>query len=919
MAAIAGMQNALRGEVRELKLKIVQLETAEADNLRLRKDLSSAKQGGEDEKAQLELDFLNRLADIARENNTRVTELEGKLAEHTRVNRRLNNEIVTSETPEMVNARIQAIEKEHQREIAQIVNQKNADMERLQYQLRVVQTKRDDMTRKLEETMVDLEWKDKKFDSLELELALGGNGSEDVQRMLRLANEENRQLQKQMASMEQELKSKNVAGDNHMKETVHRLEKENSSLRDAIQQAESGKKNQDISIVQLERRNHDLKMSLQRLEKQVNGGNSNISYGDDTSVDLERKYQQLEVALQETKAALKVAKKRNEELNYELQKASTAKIESNPDLNLLEKRNESLVMTCEKLENEVDEVRGETQKAVRENALLLREIKEVQSLLRSTEKENTELTNKVFNLEASIQKREAKPIAPQKRTSTTIRQMEKNLKREKEINNGITAKFRKQYSNRDMDSSKSEFGNTDMNSLREENRKLNGDVNQLQQKLEKERKMSRDLRLEISDMRATTKENSSKSKERVRVPLSSPSLGRQAEEEGTPSSRGSVRGIAALFENANFQSPALEASPKPRASFTRKAPVASDEVKGLKRDLGLERTQVTELEEELTRQCEINCSLLKEISALSLEMEAKRIDQSRNFKTGSQDNVNEKEVKNLKSQMDDLVSELSSVTEKKDELEAQDLANQENFASLQRQVNNKVKEFENIHANDKKAIQRLQRQVTHLEEEISETLALVEDLKQKLNAQEGSSSQGAKQGDLLEMKKIIQEKESMIGRITSEKEQLVLSMNGMAGYRKGEIEELQSELMQMESRISEKSRLVESLNGKLEQRNYGMQRIKRGDDNESQRLEKENSNLRQKLLEGSAERRAAEAKLMQFINDKGTSSKSVQILRERNAALKFEVEKLTKKLARMSGNKPNKMDPEAMEVIRVAI
>eukprot|EP00980_Cylindrotheca_fusiformis_P007843 scaffold1669_cov129-Cylindrotheca_fusiformis.AAC.54 len=924
MAAVAQMQNALRSEVRDLKVKIVQLETAEAENVQLRKDLSALKQASENEKAQLELDFLNRLADIARENDIRVKELEGQLADHTRVNQRLNTEIHASETPEMVNARVQAIEKEHEREIAQLVNQKKTDMERLQYQLRVVQTKRDELTRQMEEAMVDLELKDKKIDSLELEIAIsGGNessagsSSEDIQRMLRIANEENRKLRKDMTAMEQEMNSKTNPGDKYLEMCVKRLEQENALLKKSLQQAETSKKNQDISILQLERRNNDLKKSLQRLEKHVKDDSLDNSYGETTSFDQERERQQLEMALREAKAGLKKANRKNEELNEQLRVASSTENGNTiADLELLEQRNESLLNTCKNLENEIDEIKKESDIAKSENSLLTREITEVQSLLRSIEKENRELTAKLFNLESSMQGREAEPPSPEQRTSNIILRMEENLRREKKNNDAITASIRKHGSNRDIGS---ENSNSNIDSLREENLKLNEDVNKLQQKLEKERKVSRDLRREVSNVRANLKEDSSNSNERARVPLSFPSPGpaslRQAKGDGKTTPRGSVRGIAAIFEGKNIQSPPTETVQKPRHSLNVKnESTTSDELTGLKRDLEIERKQVKDMEEELTRQCEINCSLLKEINTLSLEMERQRLSNADNFELESKYNDDYDESNDLKLRMDDLNSELAAVTKRKEDLEAQDRSNKENFACLQDKVNNKVKEFERIHLDDKIAVQELQQQVARLEEELAESHSLVEDLRNKLNAQEKNVHEV---GDFLEMKQTIKEKENMVARITNEKEQLVLSMKDVTSFRRDEIEELQSELMQMKFQASEKSREVESLKAELQRRDFGPQNIDRGDDGEamSRQLEKENGSLRQKLAEASAERNAAEAKLKQFINDKGSSSKSVQILRERNAALKFEVEKLTKRLSRIG----DAVSPATVKARRVAI
>ncbi|KAL3927376.1 MAG: hypothetical protein SGARI_005344 [Bacillariaceae sp.] len=68
---------------------------------------------------------------------------------------------------------------------------------------------------------------------------------------------------------------------------------------------------------------------------------------------------------------------------------------------------------------------------------------------------------------------------------------------------------------------------------------------------------------------------------------------------------------------------------------------------------------------------------------------------------------------------------------------------------------------------------------------------------------------------------------------------------------------------------------------------------------ESPSLEIENNDLRQKLRDAVAERQEAEEKLREYVAEKD-GSKQVHVLRERNAALKHEVEKLTKKMRKLT-------------------
>mmetsp|Transcript_24227 Transcript_24227/g.59303 ORF Transcript_24227/g.59303 Transcript_24227/m.59303 type:complete len:931 (-) Transcript_24227:199-2991(-) len=930
MAAMAQMQNALRAEIRDLKVKIVSLETAEADNARLRKELSGVKTTCDDEKEKQELDFLNRMATISRENNVRVADLEAKLAE--------KKQLPSTQGPKSVHDSTEGMGLEHQRKFTQNVDQNRDEVDVLQNQLRVVQTKRDELTRKLEEATVELALKDRKLESLGVDASFdSSNPTPDrsfsvehssLQRMLREANEEIERLK--IGATVQSSTGVQVV-DVQLQRKVERLERENLKLHDTLKQAEQNKKKHDITVLQMERRNHDLKMSLQKMEIQGQSGyaDTRASYGFTEDGNMEIECQRLQAELRKTKNALNLANLKQEELSYELRKASTANVECSPEVDMLQQRNQSLQFACEKLEGEVDELKGQLRKSGELRSALLEEISGAKTLLKSSEQDKKKLSEQLAQAQIEMREKRVSGVSSsQDRSSNMIRQMEQNLKREKVNTDNITAKFRQQAV-ADKQTTEEDSAHEVLTKLREDNRKLNLDVNQLQRKLDDERKLSRSLRSEIGDMRAS---NSTESKPlvRCRASFSSPSPSkpqapnRTTKQTSSSSSRGSVKGIAARFESGGLEAQSEENAaprtsfgknpteqPASRTSFSQKSTELSNEVKGLKRDLEIERKQVVELEEELTRQCEINSSLLKEINELSLEIETKRVDSAKLLKNSLQSQKDEEEVVELRSQITKLSQDLTIASMEKADLQSRYQTNHERLASLQEHVDEKVKEFDETHSRDKATIHQLQSKVKSLEEDLANTLTLVEDLRDKLNSQAESSNSGQHE-DMQNMKRALHEKENKIIEMTREKEQIVLSMNGMTGFRKQEIQELQLELTRMKSKNAEEVREIESLREKLEQRNYNIQRIAKSDDNAANNLKAENSELRQKLIEATSERQTAEAKLKQYLNDRGGSSKSVQILRERNAALKFEVEKLTKKLSKLSGS-------DKMQVTRVMI
>lgn len=151
MAYDSAIHESLREEVQALRKKLVALETAEADNEKLRKELARLKVAAQEEKSQMEMDFMNQLTGVARENSLKLEELEGRLIESNKVNRALSEQLQAAPTPQMIDTRIRSIEADHQRELAQITEASKLELERTRQHLANLMASRDELTEQYED------------------------------------------------------------------------------------------------------------------------------------------------------------------------------------------------------------------------------------------------------------------------------------------------------------------------------------------------------------------------------------------------------------------------------------------------------------------------------------------------------------------------------------------------------------------------------------------------------------------------------------------------------------------------------------------------------------------------------------------------------------------------------------------------
>ena len=162
-------------------------------------------------------------------------------------------------------------------------------------------------------------------------------------------------------------------------------------------------------------------------------------------------------------------------------------------------------------------------------------------------------------------------------------------------------------------------------------------------------------------------------------------------------------------------------------------------------------------------------------------------------------------------------------------------------------------------------------------------------------------------------------KEEEIRQLKKEREQICSSMNNLSSSRKDEMDELQEELLNLTAKTASQTREIQSLKMSLEEHDFRQsefeklkERIQELEDEvettpiersqisrtDVEILKAENKMLRESIRDLGVERRSLQEKLEAILATK-SDSKSAQVLRERNSALKKEVEKLTKRLKKM--------------------
>jgi len=309
----------------------------------------------------------------------------------------------------------------------------------------------------------------------------------------------------------------------------------------------------------------------------------------------------------------------------------------------------------------------------------------------------------------------------------------------------------------------------------------------------------------------------------------------------------------------------------------------------------------------------------------------------KNDKLNGEANHQHQRLKELQDDVDEKLRKVE-ITHESDQLKIKSLRDEvislELEVSTNRdQVHRLTEELEKKEDISRKNIEALRSHISELQEELMMKQIELSDAQPKYKTEmahleemidsvrlEMSDTMTARDAEIQKLKILSEEKDSTSQRLEKEKEQLVFSMQDMMKNRRNEVDDLQSELMEMNTRLANQAREISTLKSRLEESQYEMKEMsslrasvaelshqlvtknKREDTFETSSLELENNELRRRLKEESAERWIAHDKLQKYIAERGIGgpSRPVQVLRERNAALKFEVEKLTKKLKKTS-------------------
>ncbi|GAX18136.1 hypothetical protein FisN_25Hh118 [Fistulifera solaris] len=175
-----------------------------------------------------------------------------------------------------------------------------------------------------------------------------------------------------------------------------------------------------------------------------------------------------------------------------------------------------------------------------------------------------------------------------------------------------------------------------------------------------------------------------------------------------------------------------------------------------------------------------------------------------------------------------------------------------------------------------------------------------------------------KEKQIVELRNTIEAQKIDVQRLENERVELSCQLNGISVSSKNEIEALKDQLMDTSARASAQQHEINSLKMKLEEKlreeeailmqrdriselEDELQELKRSIQSpvtDVDPLKQENTRLRDSIREIQKERRSLHERLDSILTDK-SSSKSAQVLKDRNASLRTEVENLTQRLKKM--------------------
>jgi len=427
----------------------------------------------------------------------------------------------------------------------------------------------------------------------------------------------------------------------------------------------------------------------------------------------------------------------------------------------------------------------------------------------------------------------------------------------------------------------------------------------------------------------------------------------------------SVEDLRSRLDNVTIRKPArpnkdleqrLEESQKEVDRLVERVKESEDVRSRLQEALAVEKTQVSNLRNKLDEMTMEQCDLEKSHAELTTEMRQSKIkvvDLEKNFaeQTAEKEELDDRLMKS-EIELKSIRIELQHCKTQAFEEEKKEEATEEELGRLRSQVATLQPEYERSLAEVatlQGVVKSMQTTLSKRVENDSKFVALKEELSKsqmdkagveleytnkiaeleneleviELAAEEELEDKEAEldkvKAELAKQEKQTKKYEEEVARLEIERTQLCSSMNDASMSRKDELEETQAELMDMTAKAKSQAREIQSLKQKLDDRSKSESikslklRVKELEEEihqlkwdarnnmtleDSDKIRHENGLLRQANRQLKLDRNSLNERLNSILTDK-TSSRSARVLRDRNNALKGEVERLTTRIHRL--------------------
>lgn len=404
----------------------------------------------------------------------------------------------------------------------------------------------------------------------------------------------------------------------------------------------------------------------------------------------------------------------------------------------------------------------------------------------------------------------------------------------------------------------------------------------------------------------------------------------------SPSSTRSVKALAACFEpNKNATentSPILVYAPTPIVYAEPEIPDRVDiddfqrQVNDLESQLDDAKSQNEFLQKKLRTQCEQIGELHAEVAALSAmqttihassqkEFDQERSEHKAKIAKLESDLVEARKLLDAESKMvEKLQSEIGAMTSER-------LAYEEcTMDAFEKQVVKGQKSHQSELNSLKVELTKAQMKIAALEKEHEKQVKELEATIEELNV-DCDKELEEKAGEVDMFKHKYEQQLDMVTKLEKEREQLCEQMKTISNSRREEIDELQSDLMDKSTAVTTLKRALQAIQMQVEHQTDNTKELEflreKVQELESQRvptgtalhmqgfevekLQEDNRKLKDQVRNITIERRSIQDKLNAVVEEYNAIRSQPQVFRERNDKLRRELARLTKKLEKIEG------------------